>query len=333
MNEVYKPPYQLTDEMLEIVYKIITNLGKINNTNDLDKMPKLRKINRIISIHSSLAIENNSLSLDEVANVLDGKVVLGNNDDIKAVINAKKAYSELDNINPFNMDDLFKVHKIMMDGLVKEAGKIRKGYVGVVNEKGEVIHLAPPSELVYKELTDLFNWIKNSKAHILIKSSIFHYEFEFIHPFSDGNGRMGRLWQIALLSFWHPIFKWIPIESIIYDNQNEYYEALRSSNNEALANNFMMFMLNAIDKAIEKLIKDTSNHINSINNQVTKLLKVMDHEPLSANELMNRLNLKSRVGLKRNYIDPALDLGLIEMEIKDKPTSKNQKYRKKTINR
>ena len=226
MDEKYIPPYEITDEMLELVSNIMENLGKLSNVNKLEKLPRLRRVNRIKSIHSSLAIENNTLSIEQVTDVINGKQVFGPKEDIIAVHNANLAYKELENINPYSIDDLLKIHGIMMNGLVSEAGKIRTGQVGVYNNDGKVVHLAPSAKLVSGQLEQLFDWIKNSSANMLVKSSVFHYEFEFIHPFRDGNGRMGRLWQTSLLASWKPIFAWIPIESIIKDNQEEYYNAI-----------------------------------------------------------------------------------------------------------
>ena len=326
MDEKYIPPYEITDEMLELVSNIMENLGKLSNVNKLEKLPRLRRVNRIKSIHSSLAIENNTLSIEQVTDVINGKQVFGPKEDIIAVHNANLAYKELENINPYNIDDLLKIHGIMMNGLVSEAGKIRTGQVGVYNNDGKVVHLAPSAKLVSGQLEQLFDWIKNSSANMLIKSSVFHYEFEFIHPFRDGNGRIGRLWQTALLSSWKPIFAWIPIESIIKDNQEEYYNAISLSTSQAKSNIFIVFMLDVINKAIKDIITDTRNHYNHINNQITELMKVIESYPQSAIELMQKLNLKSRVGFRKNYLQPALDAGLIGMTEPNKPTSKNQKY-------
>ena len=326
MDEKYIPPYEITDEMLELVSEIMENLGKLSGVNELEKLPRLRRVNRIKSIHSSLAIENNTLSIEQVTNVINGKRVFGPKKDIVAVQNANLAYRELENINPYSIDDLLKTHGIMMNGLVSEAGQIRKGQVGVYNEHGKVVYLAPPAEFVPEQLGQLFDWIRTSPANMLIKSSVFHYEFEFIHPFCDGNGRMGRLWQTALLANWKPIFAWIPIESIIKDNQEEYYNAITLSTSQAKSNIFIVFMLDVINKAIKDIITDARNHYNHINNQITELMKVIESYPQSATELMQKLNLKSRVGFRKNYLQPALDAGLIGMTEPDKPTSKNQKY-------
>ena len=326
MEDKYIPPYEITDEMLELVSEIMENLGKLSGVNELEKLPRLRRVSRIKSIHSSLAIENNTLSIEQVTDVINGKRVLAPQKDIEEVHNAFNAYEKLSEINPYSIDDLLKIHGIMMNGLVKEAGSLRSGQVGVYNQDGKVVHLAPPADFVPQQLGQLFDWVKNSNANMLIKSSVFHYEFEFIHPFNDGNGRTGRLWQTALLASWKPIFAWIPIESIIKDNQEDYYNAITLSTNQGKSNIFIEFMLDVINKAIKDIITDTRNHYNHINNQITELMKVIESYPQSATELMEKLNLKSRLGFRKNYLQPALDAGLIGMTEPDKPTSKNQKY-------
>ena len=326
MEDKYIPPYEITDEMLELVSEIMENLGKLSGVNELEKLPRLRRVSRIKSIHSSLAIENNTLSIEQVTDVINGKRVLAPQKDIEEVHNAFNAYEKLSEINPYSIDDLLKIHGIMMNGLVKEAGSLRSGQVGVYNQDGKVIHLAPPADFVPQQLGQLFNWVKNSNANMLIKSSVFHYEFEFIHPFNDGNGRTGRLWQTALLASWKPIFAWIPIESIIKDNQEDYYNAITLSTSQGKSNIFIEFMLDVINKAIKDIITDTRNHYNHINNQITELMKVIESYPQSATELMEKLNLKSRLGFRKNYLQPALDAGLIGMTEPNKPTSKNQKY-------
>lgn len=326
MEDKYIPPYEITDEMLELVSEIMENLGKLSGVNELEKLPRLRRVNRIKSIHSSLAIENNTLSIEQVTDVINGKRVLAPQKDIEEVHNAFNAYEKLSEINPYSIDDLLKIHGIMMNGLVKEAGRLRSGQVGVYNQDGKVVHLAPPADFVPQQLGQLFDWVKNSNANMLIKSSVFHYEFEFIHPFNDGNGRTGRLWQTALLASWKPIFAWIPIESIIKDNQEDYYNAITLSTSQGKSNIFIEFMLDVINKAIKDIITDTRNHYNHINNQITELMKVIESYPQSATELMEKLNLKSRLGFRKNYLQPALDAGLIGMTEPDKPTSKNQKY-------
>lgn len=326
MEDKYIPPYEITDEMLELVSEIMENLGKLSGVNELEKLPRLRRVSRIKSIHSSLAIENNTLSIEQVTDVINGKRVLAPQKDIEEVHNAFNAYEKLSEINPYSIDELLKIHGIMMNGLVKEAGRLRSGQVGVYNQDGKVVHLAPPADFVPQQLGQLFDWVKNSNSNMLIKSSVFHYEFEFIHPFNDGNGRTGRLWQTALLASWKPIFAWIPIESIIKDNQEDYYNAITLSTSQGKSNIFIEFMLDVINKAIKDIITDTRNHYNHINNQITELMKVIESYPQSATELMEKLNLKSRLGFRKNYLQPALDAGLIGMTEPDKPTSKNQRY-------
>ena len=322
----YIPPYDITEEMLELTSEIMELLGELKSVKELEKLPRLRRVSRIKSIHSSLAIENNTLTLKQVTDVIDGKRVLAPEDDIIAVKNAFEVYKKIELINPFSINDLEKYHGVMMQGLVEEVGKIRTSSVGVINQDGKVIHVAPPANIVKDLVNKLFDWTKESKVQMLIKSSIFHYEFEFIHPFRDGNGRMGRLWQTALLSSWKPIFRWIPIESIIKDNQEDYYKAITLSTSEGKSNKFIIFMLNVIKSAIYDIIKDTRNHYNHINNQISALMGVIETYPMSLTELMEKVGLKSRDTFRKNYINPALEAGLIGMTEPDKQKSKNQKY-------
>ncbi len=322
----YIPPFDITEDMLGLTSDVMELLGQMNSVQNLDKLPRLRRVNRIKSIHSSLAIENNTLSLEQVTDVIDGKKVIAPQDDILAVKNAHRVYALLSELNPYSIQDLLKAHAIMMKDLVESAGHLRNAPVGVINEKGAVIHVAPPHSMVNELISQLFDWLNMSKTHILIKSCIFHYEFEFIHPFLDGNGRMGRLWQTALLAKWKPIFAWIPIESLIKDHQEEYYRAISLATSEGKSNQFILFMLSMIKAAIEGIVSDTRNHFNHINNQISALLSVIESYPMSAQELMDKLGLKSRNGFRQNYLNPALEAGLIGMTCPDKPTSKNQRY-------
>ena len=322
----YIPPFEMTNKMFELAAQIMEQLGKLSNVNELERLPRLRKVSRIKSIHSSLAIENNTLSIKQVTDVIEGKRVLGPTDDILAVKNAFAAYKELENINAFCLEDLQKVHAIMMDGLVAESGMLRTGDVGVFDANGNVVHVAPPASIAREQIELLFSWIKKSDVQMLIKSSVFHYEFEFIHPFRDGNGRMGRYWQTALLASWKPIFKYIPIESVIKDNQEEYYKVIKISTSQGKSNVFIEFMLDVILKAITDIVNDTTEHYNHLSVQINKLMKVLETYPQSAQMLMDKLNLKSRVGFRKNYLNPAIEAGLVGMTIPDKPTSKSQMY-------
>ena len=322
----YIPPYDITEQMLELTSEIMELLGELKSVNDLEKIPRLRRVNQIKSIQSSLAIENNTLTLKQVTDVIDGKRVLGPEDDILAVKNAFAVYKSIEDVDAFSIADLEKMHGIMMRGLVEEAGQLRTAPVGVINQDGRVIHVAPPANMVSDLMSQLFDWVSTSKTHMLIKSSIFHYEFEFIHPFRDGNGRMGRLWQTVLLANWKPIFRWIPIESIIKDNQEEYYKAITLSTSEGKSNRFIVFMLGVIKSALQDIITNARNHYNHTSNQISALMAVIESYPMSLTELMKKVGLKSRDTFRKNYIVPALEAGLIGMTEPDKPKSKNQKY-------
>ena len=322
----YIPPYDVTEEMLELTSEIAENLGKLSNVDELERLPRLRRVNRMKSIQSSLAIENNMLSLIQVTDVIDGKRVLGPQEDIFAVKNAFNAYKMIPELNPFSLSDLKNAHGVMMQGLVEGAGKFRTNSVGVFDESGKVIHVAPPCDMVNGLMEQLFEWLKTSKAHMLIRSSIFHYEFEFIHPFADGNGRTGRLWQTALLADWKPVFEWIPVESIIKDHQAEYYHAIGLSTSEGKSNSFILFMLGIIKKAVEELIRDTRSHQSHISSQVKALMSVIETYPMSATELMEKLGLKSRAAFRKNYLQPCLAARLIDMTDPENKTSRNQRY-------
>lgn len=316
----------MTNKMFELSSLIMEQVGRLSNVNELERLPRLRKVSRIKSIHSSLAIENNTLSIKQVTDVIDGKRVLGPADDILAVKNAFDAYKELENIDAYSLIDLQRIHSIMMEGLVSESGMLRTGDVGVFDSDGNIIHIAPPASLAKEQIAQLFDWLKSSDIQMLIKSSVFHYEFEFIHPFRDGNGRMGRLWQTALLASWKPIFKYIPIESVIKDNQEEYYKVIKLSTSQGKSNVFVEFMLDVILKAITDIVNDTTEHYNHLSIQINKLMQVLESYPQPAQELMDKLGLKSREGFRKNYLNPAIEAGLVGMTIPDKPTSKSQMY-------
>ena len=252
------PPYNITDKMLDYVSRIMKKVGKIDYIN-LNKQPELGKQNRINSIHSSLAIENNPLSLNQVKDVINGKTVIGDKKDIQEVKNAYNAYNELENINPYSIEDIKKIHGIMTFLIQDDSGKFRNHGEGVYDGEN-LIFMCPPSKLVPSLIEQLFNWLNESKETVnpLILSSVFHYEFVFIHPFSDGNGRMARLWQTALLAKWEKIFEYIPIESLIKKYQNDYYKAIHNCNNKGNSNEFIEFMLKMIDETLDELLETTT---------------------------------------------------------------------------
>ena len=327
----YVPPYEITNDMLVLVSSIMKKIGKLDNYKDLDKMPVLRKNNRIRSIHSSLAIEANSLSFNEVKDVIEGKTVIGPEKEIQEVKNAYEAYSKIKEMNPYSINDLKKIHGIMTYSTVSESGKFRSGNEGVFDENGNCIHVCPPPDKVNGLMTALFDWLKENKdsIHPLILSSIFHYEFVFIHPFSDGNGRTARLWQNIILSSYEEIFEYVPIESQIKKYQNDYYKAINDSNLNGNSTKFIEFMLKMIDETLDSLNKQVNEDINHQNLYVKKLLDVMEYGvKYKTSELMEKLGMKSRVSFKENYLDPAIKNGLIKMNYPDNPTNKNQTYYK-----
>ena len=254
------PPYNITDKMLDYVSKIMEKVGEINTYTNLNKMPELRKQNRINSIHSSLAIENNQLSLFQVEDVINGKMVIGDKQDIQEVKNAYEAYEKISKIDPYSIEDLKKIHGIMTFLTVERNGKFRNHGEGVY-DGDRCIFMAPPENMVPELMEQLFNWMKEAKdkVHPLILSSIFHYEFVFIHPFSDGNGRMARIWQTAILSKWKEIFEYVPIESLIKKYQEDYYTAINNCNNNGNSNEFIEFMLKMIDETLDKLLQDSQD--------------------------------------------------------------------------
>lgn len=327
----YTPPFEITKIMLDKVSSIMKNIGKLDNYKDLNKMPVLRKNNRIHSIHSSLAIEANSLSFNQVKDIIDGKTVVGPQNEIKEVKNAYNAYKLMDNINPYSIKDLKSAHRVMMDLIVEKSGEFRKGHEGVFDENGNCIHVCPPPEQLNLLINKLFKWMKENKdtLHPLILSSVFHYEFVFIHPFSDGNGRIARLWQNVILSKFEEIFEYVPIETQIKKYQKEYYDAINFSNKSGNSTVFIEFMLKMIDETILDLLKNTITEANRVSLYVKKLLAVMEiGVELTTTEMMSKLGLKSRVSFRENYLKPALESGLIKMTIPNKPTSKNQMYYK-----
>lgn len=327
----YIPPFTITNNMLEMVSSIMKKIGKLDNYKDLNKMPILRRNNRIKSIHSSLAIEANSLSLNEVKDIIDGKLVVGSQKEIQEVKNAYNAYLRIKEVNPFSIKDLKSVHGIMTYLTVQESGEFRKGNEGVFDENGNLIHMCPPPEQVDGLMKELFKWMKNSteKIHPLIMSSVFHYEFVFIHPFSDGNGRTARLWQNVILSNWEDIFEYIPIESQIIKYQDEYYDSIKKCNLNGESTIFIEFMLKMIDEVLEELMTSVSNQLNHVSTYVKRLIDVMESGvQYKATELMELLNMKSRISFRDNYLNPAIDNGLVKMSLPDTPTNKNQTYYK-----
>lgn len=324
---MYEPPFTLTNEMVLLAASISEKAGKLSVLHPFDARPRLRRDNRIRSIHSSLAIEANSLSLSQMRSVIDGQRVIGPEKEIREVQNAYRAYEEIATLDPYNEKELLRIHGIMTKGLIPESGRYRSGGEGVFTGN-RLIFMAPPPNLVPELMGNLFEWINRKKEdiHPLILSSVFHYEFVFIHPFADGNGRMARLWQTASLSKWNSLFRYIPLESRIQDFQEGYYEAISICNGSGNSDAFILFMLHRIDEILEEILQTSPGQDKE--SRISRLLAVMTRsESYTALELMGLMGLKTRKTFRENYLVPALEQGLIAMTEPDKPRSRNQKYR------
>lgn len=325
----YIPPFHITHRITNLLADISERLGQIKILSKGNLAPHLRKENRIRTIHSSLAIEHNSLTVEQVSAILQGKRILGNPVEIKEVKNAYVAYEMLLTLDPYSVADLLKAHRVMMDGLIAENGRFRTGGVGVFNGRTPV-HMAPPANMVPGQIQDLLAWYETSEIHPLIRSAVFHHEFEFIHPFADGNGRMGRLWHSLLLGRWNEIFFWLPVEELIRERQCEYYGSLGKSDMDADSCAFVEFLLQVIHDTLKRTtVVGNSDGQKSADPLIEKLARAIGKDVLSAAEIMQRLGLSHRPTFRQNYLNPALSLGVIEMTVPDKPTSRNQRYRLK----
>lgn len=288
----YAPPYRLTPRILDQVAVICEQLGRWVAVSGASMSPHLRRDNRIRTIQASLAIENNTLSLEQVAAVLDGKRVLGLPREVQEVRNAFVAYEQLGRWQPGRADDLLEAHGLLMAGLVDGPGRYRPDDVGIFRE-GMLLHMAPPAERVPQLMADLLAWARGATIHPLIASCVFHYELEFIHPFSDGNGRMGRLWQTLILSRWQPLLAYLPVETLVHRRQDDYYGALREADRAAEATPFIEFMLQALLDAMAETMVEGSEKSSEESSE--KILALLRAEPrLSARVLAERLGVTSR---------------------------------------
>lgn len=279
-----KPPFEITNQIIDYVAEIAELIGRLNAAHLLSTNPTLRRANRIRTIHGSLAIEQNTLSLEQVTAVLNGKQVLAPPKDIAEVKNAYEIYEWLEELNPYSVDDLLTAHGIMTRGLMEESGVFRTRPVGVVDSEGHVLHFGTLPQYVPDLVMELLDWVKTSEVHMLIRSCVFHYEFELIHPFADGNGRVGRLWHTLLLSKWNPAFAWLPVESIIHDRQQEYYDAINASNDAGESTVFIEFILSAIKAALMDAINMSNEmsdgKVDKITlrwNKIQEYLKIHDY--------------------------------------------------------
>jgi Fic family protein len=248
-----KPPYKITNKIIELIASISEKIGEINSAYLYKPPAELRRRNRIKTIQSSLEIEGNSLTLEQVTAVIENRRVIAPKNDILEVKNAIRAYEDLEKYNPVSITSFCRAHAVLMDGLIDNPGRIRTKSVGII--KGSAVtHIAPPGNIVRSLVKDMFDYLKKGKDLLLIKSCVFHYEIEFIHPFMDGNGRMGRLWQTVILMQYSPVFEFLPIESLIRSRQSEYYKILGESDNLGESTGFIEFMLGIIDESLEELL-------------------------------------------------------------------------------
>ncbi|MCE2570654.1 Fic family protein [Motilimonas eburnea] len=325
-----QPPFTLNSHILSLVADISERLGKISVTHSNDIDLRLRRINQVRTIQGTLAIEGNELSEAQVTAILAGKRVLAPIKEVQEAKNAIDVYERLSDWDPQVESDLLKAHQRLMMGMIDSAGRYRNSGVGVMKD-GQVIHMAPPADRVATLMRDLFAWLKTSDDHPLIKSCVFHYEFEFIHPFSDGNGRMGRLWQTLILSHWQPLFAVLPVENLIHQHQQAYYQAINQSTRDTDSRAFIEFMLTMIRHTLVELEQtDLNSAAPQVSLHVTPQVKLLLSQvagEMSREQLQSACELKDRKSFTARYLKPALEAGYIEMSIPNKPRSRSQRYR------
>ncbi|GLO45368.1 hypothetical protein PPUN109347_19650 [Pseudomonas putida] len=323
----YQPPLTVTPRILALVAEISEQVGLLTAYRDAALTPQLRRGNRIRTIQASLAIENNTLSVEQVTALLDGKRVLGLPREIQEVRNAFATYDAMPGWRAESQGDLLTAHGMLMHGLIDDAGRFRRGGVGIYRG-ARLLHMAPPASRVATLVQDLLHWLANNDWHPLITSCVFHYEFEFIHPFADGNGRMGRLWQTLLLSQWRPVLAYLPVETVIREQQDAYYGALAAADQAAEATPFVEYMLEALLRALIEA-EESDQVTDQVTDQVASLLNVLPAGvALKSSELMHQLGLSHRATFRKSYLHPALAAGLIEMTDPESPRSPKQQYRR-----
>ena len=325
----YQPPYTITTEILNRVAAISEFIGRLSILTDRARTLRHRRINRIRTVHGSLAIEGNTLSESQITAILEGRRVIAPPREVQEARNTLAAYDRFQTWKPEKEVDLLEAHRILMSVLIDEAGLYRQGGMGVMAGQ-HVIHMAPPASRIPVHMADLFDWLVRTDAHPLIVSSVFHYEFEFIHPFADGNGRLGRIWQGLILSKWNPLFGDFPVESLVFEHQSAYYLALEESTRQAGSAPFITFMLGMILDTLNTTTLDTGAGLTpDVTPDVSLYARLL---PLLVGEMTRQLlrealRLRDDEHFRRAYLIPALEAGLIEMTIPEKPRSSRQKYR------
>lgn len=322
----YEPPFSISANMLNLIASISEQLGRLSALTEQAQALRVRRANQIRTIQGSLAIEGNTLTVEQITAVLEGKPVIAPQKEVQEVKNALAVYERFEHWLPGREADMLEAHRILMMGLVDDEGNYRSGGVGVMSGS-EVIHMAPPANQVPRLMSDLFAWLGRTDHHPLIASAVFHYEFEFIHPFADGNGRMGRLWQSLILARWNPLFANLPIESLVHQHQAEYYQAIGASTQATDCAPFIEFMLQVIDETLKE----------QLNPQATPqaVLDIMSRysglesyclKPRSRQELQDFCGLKDRENFRKSVLKPLLDAGWLYLDIPDKPSSPRQRY-------
>ena len=296
----YKPPYTITSKIIDLISKISLNIGKLEASNIDANLPMLRKINQIKTITGTLQIEGNSLDEEKITAILEGKSVLSTVDELAEAQGAIALYKQMQSLDYKQETSLLESHKILMSELLKNAGKYRRKDVGVGGKSG-VVHVAPPQAHVPKLMNDLFEWLNTTDEHPLIVSSVFHYEFEFIHPFIDGNGRMGRFWQSLILYEWNSYFSIIPVESIVREKQQKYYEVLEICGSEGESTVFVEFMLESIYEAIEEVGNKIGNKVGNLSENQRKIL-----EEIKRDNRISAAKLSDIIGISKRKIEENL---------------------------
>ena len=324
------PPYIITAKAADCLAKIVETVTRLEYGTSFRREMKLHRENRMRTIHSSLAIEGNTLTLGEVTAVIEGKIVAGKQTEVKEVKNAYEAYDRIMTFDPYAIADFLKAHELMTQGLVKEAGRFRSGDVGVF-DGGVAIHVGARPQFVPQLMEDLFAWAKGSDLHPVIKSTILHYEIETIHPFADGNGRMGRLWQTLLLSKWNKIFMWIPMEAVIYQKRPTYYETLHIGQTTNDNSEFIEFALSSLHEILKHTNSDllaAEQVIAQDNEQIGREERILGFcgEPKTREEIQVFVGIAHREHFRAKILKPLLESGKLRISIPDKPNSRNQKY-------
>jgi len=313
-----KPPYEITSKILNLISLISERIGEIKSSRLVNPPTELRKRNRIKTIQSSLGIEGNSMTIEQITDLINNKKVLAPQKDILEVKNAIEVYSRLNDFNVYNLDSLCKAHGILMKGLIENAGKLRHSSVGIL-KGNDIAHIAPLGEMVYPLMNDLFEYLKKDGDLLLVKSCVFHYEFEFIHPFEDGNGRMGRLWQTMILRDYSPVFEYLPIETLIKERQQDYYNVLGKSDNQGNSTSFIEFMLEIINIALDELLR--TQNISITNKDRIQLFKDIMRNTFFTRQDYLRYNKEISAATASRDLREAVSEGILE-KVGDKRLTK-----------